>query len=71
MTTIEKEIGQILAQYKYGNNQKTTEEVTKRIIELIKDFTACGNVRPKRKVLCQLKKGHCGSCQAVVFWEKK
>ena len=30
----------------------------------------CGNERPKRKVLCQLKKGHKGSCQAVIFWEK-
>jgi len=29
----------------------------------------CGNERPPRKVLCQLKKGHKGSHRAVIFWE--
>jgi hypothetical protein len=29
----------------------------------------CGNERPLRKTLCQLKKGHKGSHRAVIFWE--
>ena len=29
----------------------------------------CMKVRPLRKVICQLKKGHKGSCSAVIFWE--
>lgn len=29
----------------------------------------CGNKRPARKVMCQLKKGHKGSHRAVIFWE--
>jgi len=29
----------------------------------------CGNERPARKILCQLKKGHKGSHRAVIFWE--
>ena len=33
-------------------------------------FIPCANIRPQRKVLCQLPIGHRGSCQAVVFWEK-
>jgi hypothetical protein len=31
----------------------------------------CGNKRPKRKVLCQLKKGHKGSHRAIIFWDIK
>ncbi len=31
----------------------------------------CGNERPLRKTLCQLKKGHKGSCRAIVFWETR
>lgn len=31
----------------------------------------CGDERPQRKVLCQLPKGHKGSCQAVIFWERE
>lgn len=29
----------------------------------------CGSERPVRKTLCQRKKGHKGSCNAVIFWE--
>ena len=29
----------------------------------------CGKVRLPRKGLCQLKKGHKGSCRAIIFWE--
>ena len=35
-------------------------------------FTAldcCGNERPKRRIMCQLPKGHEGSHRAIVFWE--
>lgn len=31
----------------------------------------CGKERPTRKTLCQLKKGHKGSCRAIIFWETK
>jgi len=30
----------------------------------------CEAVRPLRKTMCQKKKGHKGSCRAVIFWEK-
>jgi hypothetical protein len=36
-----------------------------------KEFIACGSERPFRKTLCQLPKGHSGSCQAVIFWEQE
>ena len=39
-----------------------------------KEFKAedcCGSKRPPRKVLCQLKKGHKGSCRAVIYWEEE
>ena len=41
--------------------------IPKETIEELVDI--CGHERPKRKVLCQLKKGHKGSHSAVVFWE--
>lgn len=36
-----------------------------------KQTEACGKKRPDRKTLCQLPKGHNGSCQATIFWEEK
>ena len=44
------------------------EERIKKLEEKLK--AACGDERPARKTLCQLKKGHKGSCRAVIFWEK-
>lgn len=29
----------------------------------------CESVRPVRKTMCQKRKGHKGSCRAVIFWE--
>jgi len=37
--------------------------------EVIRTLIGCGNERPDRKVICQLKRGHKGSHRAVVYWE--
>lgn len=29
----------------------------------------CGSERPPRKTLCQRRRGHGGSCCAVIYWE--
>jgi hypothetical protein len=41
----------------------------KKIVSQNKAEDYCGNERPARKTLCQLKKGHKESHRAVIFWE--
>ena len=55
---------------------KTQKELFERMFWLLDEadrvvraLIGCGNERPDRKVICQLKNGHKGSHRAVVYWE--
>jgi hypothetical protein len=48
--------------------EKQVQLLRKTIKSLFRiDF--CGDLRPKRDVLCQNVKGHGGRHRAVIFWE--
>ena len=55
---------------------KTQQELFERMFglldeadEIVRTLMGCGNERPDRKVICQLKNGHKGSHRTVVYWE--
>jgi hypothetical protein len=70
ITQTEKEINQLISEgIDYSNGEKVWKGIDKLLKLKKKNEEYCGNERPKRKTLCQLKKGHEGSHQAVIFWE--
>jgi hypothetical protein len=49
------------------NENKKLKRIIKKLKKRAENY--CGNERPARKVLCQLKKGHKDSHRAIIFWE--
>ena len=56
--------------YGYSVAYQDVKELRQKYDKLRK-IKVCSNERPLRKTLCQLNKGHGGSCMAVIFWEKR
>lgn len=78
---IRNKVIMLLGDYAYNSTKtETLEQYADKIINLVleegkqeaqdeKAENYCGNERPTRKTLCQLKKGHKGSHRAIIFWE--